>query len=464
MSIFYRTGGGIIRRKLILTILLFSLIAIVSLNGIYAVVDNGSENITDTTNVEMQTASNNNELTSTGNSYSVAQIEDAATRVRNFIQVNKVLPNYVTINKNQVSMPDFLHILSATTTNLDQSKNTPLTQYTVTPPTHSPEQINSGNIQKAEYLQLAQTIKNHIETTTQAPPSITTSRGTISYESTIYMYSRIIAFHGTQKTLPNYATINNWIGQKLPASPPGVPVETNYAIEIINYATGGDVTRNSYFNQYMPKSDLTTAVINAAKKGTPMITFGDGSGPIVMIVAGVHGNEIPAPVAAMQLMNYLNGKKINGTVYIVPFAIPYNSAHVYRLWKGQNPNSVANIAGTPANVILNKARQLNVNALGDFHSTQPGGVPGRNSILCTKIPTYESYNIASYISQKTGSALIWDTVAGAQYPGALEDVSNLAGIPSVTCEVRASHGYADAATIVTSYQQMIAFLNYFQII
>ncbi|GAB6056331.1 hypothetical protein JCM15415_16470 [Methanobacterium movens] len=226
MSIFYRTGGGIIRRKLILTILLFSLIAIVSLNGIYAVVDNGSENITDTTNVEMQTASNNNELTSTGNSYSVAQIEDAATRVRNFIQVNRVLPNFVTINKNQVSMPDFLHILSTTTINLGQSKNTPLTQYTVTPPTHSPEQINSGNIQKAEYLQLAQTIKNHIETTTKAPPSITSSRGTISYESTIYMYSRIIAFHGTQKTLPNFAAINNWNGQKLPQNPPTQPNPT----------------------------------------------------------------------------------------------------------------------------------------------------------------------------------------------------------------------------------------------
>ncbi|MBU4535848.1 MAG: hypothetical protein KKF16_08540, partial [Euryarchaeota archaeon] len=99
-----------------------------SLNGIYAVVDNGSENITDTVNVEMQTTSNTNELTPAGNSYSVAQMEDAATRVGNFIQNNRVLPNYVTINKKQVSMPDFLHMLATTTTNLDQAKSTPLTQ------------------------------------------------------------------------------------------------------------------------------------------------------------------------------------------------------------------------------------------------------------------------------------------------------------------------------------------------
>lgn len=28
-----------------------------------------------------------------------------------------------------------------------------------------------------------------------------------------------------------------------------------------------------------------------------------------MIVAGVHGNEFPASIAAMKLANYLNGKK-----------------------------------------------------------------------------------------------------------------------------------------------------------
>ncbi|QUH24152.1 succinylglutamate desuccinylase/aspartoacylase family protein [Methanobacterium alkalithermotolerans] len=403
-------------------------------------------------------------LTPTGSSYTVAQIENAALRVRNFIQNNRVLPNFVTINNRQVKMPDFLHMLTTATLNLNQRINSPLTQYTVTAPTYSPEQINSGNIQKAEYLQLAQTIKNHIETTTKAPPSITSSRGTISYESTIYMYSRIIAFHGTQKTLPNFATINNWIGQKLPASPPGVPVETNYAIEIINYATGGDITRNSYFNQYMPKSDLTTAVINAAKKGTPMITFGDGSGPKVMITAGVHGDELPAPIAAMKLINYLDGKVLKGTVYIVPFVIPVNSANSYRYWNGKSPNKIANVAGSPTNVILKKAQSLSVIALGDYHSTRPGGDPGEDAVVCSKSPNYESFVLASYIAQKTGCAVYAYNQAGVEYPGALEDVANLAGIVSVTPEVTIAHGYASTKTVNDSYAMMLAFLDYYKII
>ncbi len=36
----------------------------------------------------------------------------------------------------------------------------------------------------------------------------------------------------------------------------------------------------------------------------------DGSGPKTMIIAGVHGNQLSAQIAAMKMVNYLNGKQI----------------------------------------------------------------------------------------------------------------------------------------------------------
>jgi hypothetical protein len=191
-----------------------------------------------------------------------------------------------------------------------------------------------------------------------------------------------------------------------------------------------------------------------------MITFGNGTGPKVMIVAGVHGNELPSQIAILRLINYLNGRSIKGTIYIIPFVAPSSTAANTRFWNGKNLNSVANMAGTPTNQIINKAKQLGVNQLGDFHSSQPGGVPGKNSILCTKSPTYESYNIAYYVSRQSGSALIAANRAGVDYPGAVEDVSNLAGIPAVTCEVLSSHGSVASGSVDKSYSQMIAFLRY----
>jgi predicted deacylase len=183
-----------------------------------------------------------------------------------------------------------------------------------------------------------------------------------------------------------------------------------------------------------------------------------------MITAGVHGNELPAQIAALRMINYLNGKQIRGTVYIIPFVAPSSTAKNTRLWNGKNLNSVANVDGTPSNQIINKAKELQVNALGDFHSTKPGGVPGKNSVFCTKTPTYESYNIANFVSQQTGFALISYNRAGAEYPGAVEDVSNLAGIPAVTCEVLSSHGSVASGSVDKSYNQMMAFLRYKNIV
>jgi len=239
---------------------------------------------------------------------------------------------------------------------------------------------------------------------------------------------------------------------------------TSIRIDIVNIATGGDITKNSLLYSYIPKTVLSDQIISKAKIGTPMITFGNGNGPKVLIVAGVHGNELPASAAAMKLINYLNGKTIRGTVYIIPFAIPYSTSHCLRNWNQVDPNDLANVAGSPTNIIVNLAKKLQVNAVGDFHSSQPGGVPGRDSALCTQIPTFKSYRIAWYISKKSGSTLIADKIAGEKYPGALEDVCNLKGIPAVTCEVLASHGTLNYDRINKSCNQMISLLKYFLII
>ncbi|MBU4547804.1 MAG: deacylase, partial [Euryarchaeota archaeon] len=66
--------------------------------------------------------------------------------------------------------------------------------------------------------------------------------------------------------------------------------------------------------------------------------------------------------------------------------------------------------------------------------------------------------------QKTGCAVYAYNQAGVEYPGALEDVANLAGIVSVTPEVSIAHGYASTKTVNDSYAMMLAFLEYYKII
>jgi uncharacterized protein len=228
--------------------------------------------------------------------------------------------------------------------------------------------------------------------------------------------------------------------------------------------TGGNISKNIILEKYIPNTDITDQIISIGKLGTPMVTIGNGSEPKVMIVAGVHGNELPAQIAAIEMINYLKNKNINGTVYIIPVVNPQGTSQNMRLWNGENLNSVANNPRTPTNTIIKYAKHLGVNMIGDFHSTQPGSYPGNYSVLCSKDPVYKSYDMGIYISNQTSSTLISYDRAGVDYPGAVEDMSNLEGIPSVTCEVLSPHGTANKETIKRSFNQMLSFLKYGNII
>jgi predicted deacylase len=229
----------------------------------------------------------------------------------------------------------------------------------------------------------------------------------------------------------------------------------NYKIIVINNNTGANIINNTLLMQNIPKTELSIEMILAAKNGTPMIIFGDGSEPHVMIVAGTHGAELPSQIAAMKLINNLTTKKIKGTIYIIPFAIPYNTANNIRFNNGTDPNRVAQILGTPTNIIANTAKKYNVTFFGDFHSTQPNDIPGKNCIIYYP-KNQKSVELANYLQNKTGSPL----TEVEPYPGVMTTVTNNTGITSVTCEVLSPHGTMKPGSSELSYQYMIGFLRY----
>jgi predicted deacylase len=350
-----------------------------------------------------------------------------------------------------VTMSQFLELLTTALLQINSGNNNTIPLRNISAPLNPIENIHAGYIYKSEYLKIASDVKKYIDDTGKTPDyAYDTSLGTyMGYENLIYMYAMILDYYNSSGKMADWAGMKPWNAVMHPPK-----------IDVIITGTGGDVTNNYVFMQNIPRNQFIDEIISAARNGTPMITFGDGNGPKVMITAGVHGNELPSQIAVMKLINYLYGTPIRGTVYVVPFVAPSSTAQNIRFWNGQNLNSIANVAGTPTNQILNIAKQLQVNALGDFHSTQPGGVPGQNSALCTRYPTYASYLIADYISRNTGSAFIPSDQAGVDYPGALEDVTNLAGIPAVTCEVLSPHGTVAAGSVDMSFGQLLAFLRY----
>jgi predicted deacylase len=246
-------------------------------------------------------------------------------------------------------------------------------------------------------------------------------------------------------SMENHVEISNQINNK-----------NTFKLDIISNATGGDVTKNDAIMKHLPNNPLNDDIFKAAKNGTPLITLGDGSKPRVMITAGMHGDELAPQIAALILINELYSKKINGTVYIIPFVAPEASAENNKLFNGKNLNLMGNIPGNPANVVFKTIQRLNIVAMADCHSTSTD--PAKNSIIY--YPKIASSKIAVYINKRTNSTLL----ALIQYSGMLIVLCNSHKIPSVICEVESPDGVASKESVNVSYNQMKAFLEYHQIL
>jgi hypothetical protein len=144
--------------------------------------------------------------------FTIAEIGDAAGRVKTYVETNKQLPTYILIGPTQVNMAQFLSLLTNGLLQINSGTNTPITLKNYGTLTNLKENITTGNMYKTEYLKYAQDIKNYMDSTNLAPEYICyTSLGTyMRYESIIYMYSNIMYYYKANGTLPTYATVKPW--------------------------------------------------------------------------------------------------------------------------------------------------------------------------------------------------------------------------------------------------------------
>ena len=159
---------------------------------------------------KQEAAAGETKTTVNSTSFTVSQITDAATRVKAYIETNHVLPNYVTIGTTQVKMPDFLRLLTAGLLQINNGTTTSITLKTVGTPAQPSENITSGNITKANYLDLAKRVKAFIDANGIIPNYATSNLGKLRYESLIYTYSKILNYYQTNKALPNYVSVKAW--------------------------------------------------------------------------------------------------------------------------------------------------------------------------------------------------------------------------------------------------------------
>ncbi len=143
-------------------------------------------------------------------SFTVKQINNAAAKVKAYVETNHKLPDYVTIGTTQVQMSDFLKLMVANLLQLNNRKTSSITLKSAGSAANPSENAKSGTITKTGYLDLAKRVNAFINANGILPNYATSSLGKLNYKSLIYTFSKVLAFYNTNSRLPSYVTVKPW--------------------------------------------------------------------------------------------------------------------------------------------------------------------------------------------------------------------------------------------------------------
>ena len=158
--------------------------------------------------------------------FTVKQINNAAAKVKAYVETNHKLPDYVTIGTIQVQMSDFLRLLVANLLQLNNKKTSSITLKSTGSAANPSESVKSGTITKSGYLDIAKRVNAFINTNGILPNYTTSSLGKLNYKSLIYTFSKILTFYNTNSKLPTYVTVKPWskVGTSDKPTPTPTPV------------------------------------------------------------------------------------------------------------------------------------------------------------------------------------------------------------------------------------------------
>ena len=151
-------------------------------------------------------AANISTTTTSAGTVTLSQVDNAANTVNNFINTNNRLPNYVTINNQQITMPEFLNILTTGVLDANSGSSTSIPVKNVNSAAKPSGTFKAGTLTKTEYLTVAKSVNSFIATNGRAPNYATTPLGQVSFSSLIHMFSMVLTYYLNHGTLPSSIT------------------------------------------------------------------------------------------------------------------------------------------------------------------------------------------------------------------------------------------------------------------
>lgn len=219
-----------------------------------------------------------------------SQILSASKKIKTYIDKNKKLPNYVTINNHEYSMEEYMYFSSVAIDYMYNNKKSAVTvKYNINSPNSPSGSKISGALTKEQYKSYAVNAYKYINTNNRAPNYVSSKLGNMQFQTFVYANSKIL----------DWSKKN---GGKLP---------NTLTMEVAN-------TDN--INKYMPKytqktsNSSTTQTSNVSSKSASMTNIFEASNRAKKYVES--NNTIPSTITVGS-----DSYSINDFLYLLSKAI-----------------------------------------------------------------------------------------------------------------------------------------------
>ena len=231
-------------------------------------------------------SSSSSSSSSSGSSFTVKDIEAAASNVEAYVNKNKVLPKTVTVGSTSVSIDEFSYLMAQAISELNKGSSASIAHKSLS--SNNPVNYTlSATIYKAQYVKTANEILTFVSSNKYMPNYATvystsgSSAGKAGFDLYTFCFAKILDFYKSEGYLPNYCTFNSSVfassssgsGSSSPSTSANGTVTTANSSQ---YKAGLNVkSSEGNLDQYLVSSGfatITTAIKNKAASLTKGLT------------------------------------------------------------------------------------------------------------------------------------------------------------------------------------------------
>lgn len=334
-------------------------------------------------------------------SFTNSQIGQSAGHVKTYVDTKYNLPSKVTVGSKNVTTAQFLYLLTSATSNIGSNKKVSVYLKNVSSPTNPTETFKSGTISKSTYLSMASSVNSYISKYGKAPNYVTTSYGTIKYQSLVYMFSKVMNYYNGNSKLPSSVSMQSWYANTL--GPSGKVNATATLYKKLGSTSYG------YVNLYKP--------------------YGTGKTKVAIIL-GVHPQEVQTHIAMWNAISAMSSKLKNVQIWVYQVVVTKDVSN-YNLGRQHGQDLAAKYVVPD---ITSKAYKLVLDCHGN-RGTNSYTVNGKivDNFLFAPSSYANSKYYANYILQHVGAKLANFSVDGTSPKQVTIPIAQK-GIPTVIYE------------------------------